>query len=150
MRALIQRVSRAAVRVEGREIAGIRDGLLVFLGVEAADDETDAEWLTAKISRLRIFGDETGKMNLSLADTGGEALVISQFTLHAATRKGNRPSFIRAAAPAHSEPLYEKFCALLEKELGKRIGRGRFGADMKVESINDGPVTIWIDSRARE
>ena len=136
--------------IDGETIARIGPGLLVLLGVEAADDASDVEWLAGKIARMRIFGDDAGKMNLSLVETGGDALVISQFTLHAATKKGNRPSFIRAAAPAHSEPLYEEFCRTLEDCAGRPVARGVFGGDMQVSLVNDGPVTIVIDSRARE
>lgn len=150
MRVVIQRVSEAAVTVDGREISRIGGGLLVLLGVAEGDEPADAAWLAGKIAAMRIFGDAEGKMNLALRDTGGEALVISQFTLHAATRKGNRPSFIRAARPELAEPLYEEFCRLLEGEIGKPVGRGVFGADMKVLLLNDGPVTLVIDSRVRE
>lgn len=150
MRVVIQRVSEAAVTVDGREISRIGGGLLVLLGVAEGDEPADAAWLAGKIAAMRIFGDAEGKMNLALRDTGGEALVISQFTLHAATRKGNRPSFIRAARPELAEPLYEEFCRLLEGEIGKPVGRGVFGADMKVSLLNDGPVTLVIDSRVRE
>lgn len=150
MRAVIQRVSEAAVAVDGVEISRIGAGLLVLLGVAGGDDEGDAAWLAGKLAAMRIFGDAEGKMNLSLAETRGDALVISQFTLHAATKKGNRPSFIRAARPEIAEPLYESFCRLLETELAKPVSRGRFAADMKVSLINDGPVTITLDTRARE
>lgn len=150
MRVVIQRVSEAAVAVDGQEISRIGGGLLVLLGVAEVDESTDAAWLAGKIAAMRIFGDDDGKMNLSLRETGGDALVISQFTLHAATRKGNRPSFIRAARPELAEPLYEEFCRLLEGEIGKAVGRGVFGADMKVSLLNDGPVTLVIDSRVRE
>jgi len=150
MRVVIQRVSEAAVVVDGREISRISMGLLVFLGVAEGDESSDAAWLAGKIAAIRIFSDAEGKMNLSLRDIVGEALVISQFTLHAATRKGNRPSFIRAARPELAAPLYEEFCLLLERETGKPVGRGVFGADMKVSLLNDGPVTLMIDSRARE
>jgi len=150
MRAVIQRVSEAAVVVDGREVSQIGAGLLVLLGVAEGDEVADAEWLAGKIAAMRIFADAEGKMNLSLRETGGGALVISQFTLHAATRKGNRPSFIRAAHPDVAEPLYGEFCQLLEGEIGMPVGRGIFGADMKVSLTNDGPVTIVIDSRVRE
>ncbi len=150
MRAVIQRVSEAAVAVDGREISRIGGGLLVLLGVADGDAPSDAAWLAGKIAAMRIFGDEEGKMNLSLRDTGGEVLVISQFTLHAATRKGNRPSFIRAARPEIAEPLYEEFRQLIGGETGRPAGGGVFGADMKVSLVNDGPVTLVIDSRARE
>lgn len=150
MRAVIQRVSEAAVAVDGVEISRIGAGLLVLLGVAGGDDEGDAAWLAGKLAAMRIFGDAEGKMNLALAETRGDALVISQFTLHAATKKGNRPSFIRAARPEIAEPLYESFCRLLETELAKPVSRGRFAADMKVSLINDGPVTITLDTRVRE
>jgi D-tyrosyl-tRNA(Tyr) deacylase len=150
MRAVIQRVLEASVTIDAKIVSHIGPGLLVFLGIEEIDDATDVEWLSGKIARMRIFGDSEGKMNLSVAETGGEVLVVSQFTLHASTKKGNRPSFIRAAAPAHSEPLYEAFCAAMERETGKPAARGVFGGDMKISLINDGPVTITIDSRARE
>jgi D-tyrosyl-tRNA(Tyr) deacylase len=150
MRAVIQRVLEAAVAIDGREVSRIGPGLLVLLGIEEVDDSTEVEWLSAKTAKMRIFGDDEGKMNLSVTETGGEVLVVSQFTLHASTKKGNRPSFIRAAAPGHSEPLYEAFCAAMEREIGKPTGRGVFGGDMKISLVNDGPVTIVIDSRARE
>jgi len=150
MRAVIQRVSEAAVVVDGCEISRIGGGFLVLLGVADGDELADAEWLAEKIAAMRVFGDAEGKMNLSILETGGDALVISQFTLHAATRKGNRPSFIRAARPEVAEPLYESFCGLLEDATGKPVGRGIFAADMKVSLVNDGPVTIVIDSRAKE
>jgi D-tyrosyl-tRNA(Tyr) deacylase len=150
MRVVIQRVSEASVTIDGTVVSSIGRGLLVLLGIEEGDSPTDAEWLVGKTSRMRIFGDAEDKMNLSLADVGGEVIVVSQFTLHALTKKGNRPSFIRAARPEVSEPLYEKFCKAMEAELGKAVGRGRFGADMKVALVNDGPVTICIDSKAKE
>ncbi|MEI6175694.1 MAG: D-aminoacyl-tRNA deacylase [Verrucomicrobiota bacterium] len=150
MRAVIQRVLEAAVAIDGRTISQIGPGLLVLLGIEEADDASDVEWLSAKTAKMRIFGDAEGKMNLSVTETGGEVLVVSQFTLHASTKKGNRPSFIRAAAPGHSEPLYEAFCTAMEREIDKPTGRGVFGGDMKISLVNDGPVTIVIDSRARE
>ncbi len=150
MRALIQRVSSASVTIDGAVHAAIGGGLLILTGIEAADGAEDIEWLTGKIARLRIFGDEHGQMNLSLAETGGEVLVVSQFTLHASTKKGNRPSFIRAARPEQAVPAYEAFCEALSRELGRPVATGVFAADMKVALVNDGPVTIWIDSRARE
>jgi len=150
MRAVIQRVSRASVAVEGTVISSIKSGLLILLGIEEADDSTDIEWLTQKITSLRILDDAEGRMNLSLRDTGRRALVVSQFTLHASTRKGNRPSFIRAAPPAHSKPLYDQFCTALSAHLGQQVERGRFGATMDVTLVNNGPVTIIIDSRKRE
>lgn len=150
MRAVIQRVSEAAVAVDGREISRISEGFLILLGVADGDGAADAAWLAGKIASMRIFADAEGKMNVSLREAGGGALVISQFTLHAATRKGNRPSFIRAARPELAEPLYLEFCQLLERELGRQVGRGQFAADMQVSLVNDGPVTIVIDSRDRE
>ena len=118
--------------------------------MEEIDDVTDVDWLAGKIAKMRIFGDAEGKMNLSVAETGGEVMVVSQFTLHASTKKGNRPSFIRAAAPAHSEPLYESFCSAIERETGEPVKRGVFGGDMQIVLVNDGPVTIVMDSRVRE
>ena len=150
MRAVVQRVLEASVSISGKTVSRIGPGLLILLGVEEIDDPTDVEWLAGKISKMRIFADADDKMNLSVVESGGEVLVVSQFTLHASTKKGNRPSFIRAAAPAISEPLYGKFCAAMERETGKPVARGVFGADMKVSLVNDGPVTIVIDSRARE
>ena len=150
MRAVIQRVTEASVTIDGEMISRVGPGLLVLLGVEEIDDASDVDWLAGKIARMRIFGDAEGKMNLSVAETGGQVMVVSQFTLHASTKKGNRPSFIRAAAPAHSEPLYEAFCAAIQRETGKPVARGVFGGDMQVSLINDGPVTIVMDSRARE
>lgn len=150
MRAVIQRVLEASVTVGGESISAMGPGLLLLLGVEEGDGMDDVVWLSGKVARMRIFSDEEGKMNQSVMDTGGEVIVVSQFTLHASTKKGNRPSFLKSAAPAISEPLYEKFCAAVETEIGKRVGRGIFGADMKVALVNDGPVTILIDSRARE
>jgi D-tyrosyl-tRNA(Tyr) deacylase len=150
MRALVQRVSSAEVHIDGESAARIGVGLLVLLGIEEADEEEDIEWLAGKLARLRIFADAGGKMNASVMEVGGEALVVSQFTLHASTKKGNRPSFIRAARPEVAIPLYEKFLARLESEIGRPVGRGVFGADMKVSLTNDGPVTIWMDTKARE
>ena len=150
MRAVLQRVSQASVTVAGQTVARIGPGLLVLLGVEDGDQRDDAAWLAGKIAHMRIMEDPDDRMNLSLLDTEGEALVVSQFTLHASTRKGNRPSFIRAARPELSKPLYEQFCEALETLLGKAVGRGRFGAMMDLALHNDGPVTIVIDSRARE
>jgi D-aminoacyl-tRNA deacylase len=150
MRSIIQRVSRASVEIDGICVSQIQSGLLVLLGVEEGDTEDDLKWLSSKVVRMRIFSDTEGKMNRSVLDQGGEIIVVSQFTLHASTKKGNRPSFLRAAAPEISQPLYEKFCVAVENELGKPVGRGIFGADMKISLINDGPVTIPVDSRARE
>lgn len=150
MRSVIQRALEASVTIDGEVVSRIGPGLLVLLGVEGADDSPDVEWLAAKTAKMRIFSDAEGKMNLSVAETGGEVLVVSQFTLHASTKKGNRPSFIRAAAPDHSEPLYEAFCAAMEREIGKPVARGVFGGDMKIALVNDGPVTIVVDTKARE
>jgi D-aminoacyl-tRNA deacylase len=150
MRLLLQRVSEAWVRIGGEEVARIGRGYLVLVGVEPGDEAADGAWLAGKVARLRLFPDGAGAMNLDLTEVGGEVLVVSQFTLHASTRKGNRPSFMRAAAPGQAVPLYEAFMADLERELGRPVGRGIFGADMAVGLINDGPVTIWIDSKARE
>jgi D-tyrosyl-tRNA(Tyr) deacylase len=150
MRALLQRVSNASVTIDRTIVSEIGEGFLVLLGIGAGDDESDIAWLCGKIARMRIFRDEEGKMNRSLLDTGGAALVVSQFTLHASTKKGNRPSFLAAAPPDLAEPLYETFCASLSTEIGKPVARGIFGADMQISLINDGPVTLWLDSRARE
>ncbi|MEZ0276648.1 MAG: D-aminoacyl-tRNA deacylase [Roseimicrobium sp.] len=150
MRALIQRVSTAEVHIGGESVARIGAGLLILLGIEEADSDEDIEWLAGKVARLRIFSDAEGKMNAGILESGGEALVVSQFTLHASTKKGNRPSFIRAARPEVAVPLYERFLARLEGELGRPVARGVFGGDMKVSLINDGPVTIWMDTKARE
>jgi len=150
MRAVIQRVSSASVAIDGSVRSSIGAGLLILLGVEEADGAEDIEWLAGKIARLRIFGDAEGHMNLSLTDTGSDALVVSQFTLHAATKKGNRPSFVRAARPEQALPAYESFCAALSREISRPVQTGVFAADMKVALVNDGPVTIWIDSKVRE
>ena len=150
MKAVLQRVSEASVTIGGSKVAQIGTGLLILLGIEDADTHDDIEWLTAKIVKLRIFGDSNGVMNLSVQETGGDVIVVSQFTLHASTKKGNRPSYIRAAKPDISIPLYESFVAQLEKELGKKVQTGEFGADMKVALINDGPVTIIIDTKNKE
>ena len=150
MRATIQRVTTASVTVDGKVISKISNGLLIFLGIEDADTVDDVMWLSNKIVNLRIFNDGDGVMNLSLLQEEGEALVISQFTLHASTKKGNRPSYIKAAKPEIAIPLYESFVAQLEKDLGKKVGTGVFGADMKVALLNDGPVTIQIDTKNRE
>jgi len=150
MRVVIQRTSGASVTVDGRIVATLDHGFVILLGIEAEDGPEDVGWLVGKILNLRVFADEQGKMNRSLCETGGGAIVVSQFTLHASTKKGNRPSFLRAAGHTHSEPLYEAFCAAMDSGLGKPVGRGIFGADMKVALVNDGPVTILIDSRARE
>lgn len=150
MRILIQRVSRAQVWVEDKVVGKINQGLLIFLGIEAKDDQTDILWLTKKASQLRVFKDEAGLMNKSVVDTGGSFLVVSQFTLHASTQKGNRPSFIKAARPEQAEILYENFCSTLAQSSGLKVEKGLFGADMNVEILNQGPVTIWMDSKNRE
>ena len=150
MRALIQRTANASVTVNNREISRIGKGVLVLLGIEDADTPDDIEWLSRKIVHLRIFNDKDGVMNESLLAVGGDALVVSQFTLHASTKKGNRPSYMKASGPEIAVPLYEKFIDQLESDLGKKVGSGIFGADMKVELCNDGPVTILIDSKKRE
>ena len=150
MRAVIQRVSESAVRVDGKVVAEIGYGLLVFLGVEEADTQHDIEWLARKVANLRIFNDSSGIMNRSLLDTAGDLIVVSQFTLHASTKKGNRPSYIKAANPQTAIPIYEGFVAQMEEELGKKVGLGVFGADMKVSLLNDGPVTIVMDTKNKE
>ncbi len=150
MRAVIQRVSKASIIVNAAPGAKIARGFVVLLGIEDTDNEDDITWLCGKIARLRVFGDENGQMNLSLSDVGGEVLLVSQFTLHASTKKGNRPSFIRAARPETAVPLYETFIASLEGELGKPVATGEFGADMQISLVNDGPVTITIDTKNRE
>lgn len=150
MRTVIQRVSTASVTVAGEKIAAIGTGLLVLLGVEDADGQEDIEWLCKKISGLRIFNDEAGVMNKSVREVGGSIIVVSQFTLHASTKKGNRPSYIRAAKPDTAIPLYEDFVKQLQYVAHTEVQTGKFGADMKVELLNDGPVTILIDSKQRE
>ena len=150
MRAIIQRVTRASVTVEGKVKSTIQQGLLVFAGIEDADTTEDIAWLSSKIANLRIFDDENKVPNISVKDINGDILLVSQFTLHAATKKGNRPSYIKASKPDVAIPLYEKMILQLENDLGKKIFTGTFGADMKVELLNDGPVTIWIDSKNRE
>lgn len=150
MRAVVQRVSEASVRIEDEVRSSIRSGLLVLLAVEETDSDEDIEWLSGKISRLRVFNDEAGVMNRSLQDVGGEALVVSQFTLFASTRKGNRPSYIRSARPETAVPLYERFVARFSQSIGKQVLTGAFGANMSVTLTNDGPVTIIIDSKRRE
>ena len=150
MRTLIQRVRHASVTIDGTVKSKIGTGLLVLVGIEDRDTQEDIDWLTKKIVNLRIFDDENGVMNRSVLEIGGEILVVSQFTLHASTKKGNRPSYIHASKPDFAIPRYEKFCAEMEIQLGKTIGTGTFGADMKVELLNDGPVTIWIDSQNKE
>lgn len=150
MKVVIQRVSSASVTVEERIVSEINNGLLILLGITDDDSHTDIQWLVRKIINLRIFNDSEGVMNLSLVDINGEAIVVSQFTLFAATKKGNRPSYIKAAKPEVAVPLYEAFVFELEKELGKKVGTGIFGADMKVALVNNGPVTITIDTQNKE
>ena len=150
MRTVIQRVAEASVSIEGTVKASIGKGLLILVGIEDKDTQTDVEWLCKKIAALRIFDDEQGVMNRSVMDIGGEIIVVSQFTLHASTKKGNRPSYIKAAKPDISIPLYEAFCSEMSTLLGKEVQTGSFGADMKVALINDGPVTILIDSQNKE
>jgi D-aminoacyl-tRNA deacylase len=150
MRAVIQRVSKASVTVDGKVTGKIGEGLLVLLGIEDADGDEDLQWLSGKIVNLRIFNDDAGVMNRSVQEEGGGILLVSQFTLHASTKKGNRPSYIRASKPPVAVPLYEKMIAQLEKDLGKRIECGVFGGDMKVELLNDGPVTIVMDTKNKE
>jgi len=149
MRTVIQRVSKASVTIEGKKVSQINIGLLILLGIETADNESDIEWLSKKIANLRIFNDDNGVMNNSLIDVDGEAIIVSQFTLQASTKKGNRPSYINAAKPEISVPLYLEFIENFESQINKKVGTGEFGADMKVELLNDGPVTIIIDSKNR-
>jgi D-aminoacyl-tRNA deacylase len=150
MRAVIQRVNHASVTINGTVKSAIQNGLLVLVGIEDADSAADIEWLSAKIINLRIFDDENHVPNISVKDIGGDILLVSQFTLHAATKKGNRPSYIKASKPETAIPLYEKMIAQLETDLGKTIYTGQFGADMKVLLLNDGPVTIFIDTKNKE
>ena len=150
MRTVIQRVSRASVTISNQERAAIGPGLVVLLGIEDSDDNGDIEWLCNKIIQLRIFADSNGVMNLPIAETGGSIMVISQFTLHARTRKGNRPSYIRAAHPDTAIPMYNRFISVLSALLGREVATGEFGATMQVELVNDGPVTIIIDTKAKE
>ena len=150
MRAVIQRVAEACVKVDGRVTGSIGKGLLILVGIEDSDTEKDIEWLTKKIVGLRIFDDENGVMNLSVMDIGGRILAVSQFTLMASTKKGNRPSYIRASKGDFAQPMYEKFCQALEQESGKKTEKGIFGADMKVSLLNDGPVTIIMDTKNKE
>ena len=150
MRVVIQRVSKASVVINSNEICNINNGLLILLGIELKDSDEDIVWLTKKIINLRIFSDENGKMNHSVTDVSGEIIVVSQFTLHAKTKKGNRPSYINAAKPELAIPLYEKFTDFLRKESGLNVYTGKFGADMKVSLINDGPVTIILDSKEKD
>ncbi|MFK2819532.1 D-aminoacyl-tRNA deacylase [Flavobacteriaceae sp. LMIT009] len=150
MKAVIQRVSRSSVTIEGEKVAEINSGLMVLLGIINEDTQEDIIWLSRKIANLRIFGDENGVMNKSILDTDGDAIVVSQFTLHASTKKGNRPSYIKAAKPDVAIPIYESFVKQFEQDLGKKVQTGEFGADMKVELLNDGPVTIIIDTKQKE
>ncbi len=150
MKILIQRVSHASIEVEHTLHAQIKSGLLIFLGIEKDDDSSDVDYLVSKSAALRIFNDLDGKMNLSIQDVGGEALIVSQFTLHASTKKGNRPSYVKAARPEHAIPLYEYFIQKMNLELPEKVKSGVFGADMKIQLLNDGPVTIMIDSKIKE
>ena len=150
MRAVIQKVKNASVKINGEKISEIKNGLLILLGIEDTDIQEDIEWLSAKISNLRIFNDENSVMNLSVKDVNGEILIVSQFTLHASTKKGNRPSYIHAAKPEIAIPLYEKFIRQMENDAGKKVQTGKFGAMMEVSLINDGPVTILIDTKNKE
>ncbi|MCH5329449.1 MAG: D-tyrosyl-tRNA(Tyr) deacylase [Alistipes sp.] len=150
MRVLVQRVAEASVTISGRMKSRIGAGMMILAGIEAADSDEDIEWLCNKLSKLRIFDDADGVMNLDVMQTGGEILAVSQFTLHASTRKGNRPSYVKAAPEAVSRPLYEAFVRRLSEVSGREVKTGEFGADMQVALVNDGPVTIWIDSKNRE
>ncbi|MGA9239238.1 D-aminoacyl-tRNA deacylase [Robiginitalea sp.] len=150
MRAVVQRVRSASVAISGEKVSEISSGLLILLGIGVGDSPEDIQWLAPKIANLRIFNDDKGVMNRSVHQTRGEVIVVSQFTLLASTKKGNRPSYIRAARPEEAIPLYEAFVLELEKYLGREVGTGVFGADMQVDLCNDGPVTIWIDTRMRE
>ena len=150
MRAVIQRVTEASVKVDGKITGAIGQGLLILVGVEDADTQDDIDWLAKKIVGLRIFNDENGVMNLSVQDVGGSLLAVSQFTLMASTKKGNRPSYIRASKGDFAQPMYERFCQALEKESGKKVEKGIFGADMKVSLLNDGPTTIIMDTKNKE
>ena len=150
MRIVIQRVSHASVTIEGVCKSAIKEGFMILVGIEEADTQEDADWLCKKVVNLRVFDDENGVMNKSILDINGEILVVSQFTLHASYKKGNRPSYIYAAKPDIAKPLYEYFCKEMSKSLGKEIGTGEFGADMKVELLNNGPVTICMDTKNKE
>lgn len=150
MRAVIQRVLQASVSIDSKVAGSIEKGLLIFVGIEDADTDKDLQWLSSKIVNLRVFNDENGVMNVNVKEVAGSILLVSQFTLHASTKKGNRPSYIKASKPSFAIPMYEKMIRQLEKDLGKKIETGIFGADMKVALVNDGPVTIWIDSRNKE
>ena len=150
MRVVLQRVAEASVKVDNTTVASIQKGLLVLVGIEDADSHDDIDWLVGKITKMRIFGDENDVMNCSVQEVNGDIIVVSQFTLHAATKKGNRPSYIKASKPDFAIPMYENFVRKLELEMGKKIRTGVFGADMKVALVNDGPVTIVMDSKSRE
>lgn len=150
MKAVIQRVSSSSVTIDSKITAEIQNGLLILVGIEDADNQEDINWLTSKIANLRIFPDQNDVMNLSIKDCDGDIIIVSQFTLHAATKKGNRPSYIKASKPEIAIPLYEKFVTEMELEIGKKVQTGQFGADMKVALVNDGPVTIIIDSKNKE
>lgn len=150
MKAVIQRVSQASVTIDNHVVADIQKGILVLIGFEELDNQLDINWLSAKIANLRVFADENDVMNLSIKDISGEVIIVSQFTLHASTKKGNRPSYIKAAKPNIAIPLYEKFIAQMETEIGRKVQTGKFGADMKVGLVNDGPVTIIIDTKNKE
>ena len=150
MKAVIQRVSSCTVTIDNKVVADIQKGLLVLVGIEDADNKEDINWLNSKIANLRIFADENGVMNLSLKEVNGDMIIVSQFTLHASTKKGNRPSYLKASKPEVAIPLYEAFITQMETELGKKVQTGKFGADMKVVLINDGPVTIIIDTKNKE
>lgn len=150
MRTVIQRLQHCSVTIDGQLKSNIGNGMLVLVGIEDRDTQEDIEWLCKKIANLRIFDDENGVMNRSVIDTGGEVMVVSQFTLHASTKKGNRPSYIHASKPDFAIPMYESFCAEMGLQIGKNVATGEFGADMKIELLNDGPVTILIDSQNKE
>ncbi|KIO52166.1 D-aminoacyl-tRNA deacylase [Flavobacterium hibernum] len=150
MKIVLQRVSQASVTVDEKKVADIQKGLLVLVGIEDEDTQEDIDWLVGKIIKMRIFGDENDVMNCSVQDIEGDIIVVSQFTLHASTKKGNRPSYIKAAKPEYAIPMYENFVQSLEKEFGKKVQTGIFGADMKVNLLNDGPVTILIDSKNKD
>lgn len=150
MKTVIQRVAEASVTIEGAKVAAIQKGLLLLVGFENADNTDDLDWMTSKVANLRIFDDESHVMNLSVKDVGGEMIIVSQFTLQASTKKGNRPSYIKAAKPDLAIPLYESFIQKMESELGRKVQTGQFGADMKVALLNDGPVTIIIDTKNKE
>ena len=150
MKAVIQRVSQSSVTIEGEVVASIQKGLLILVGIEEADTKEDIEWLSSKIVNLRIFGDENDVMNLSVKEVNGDIIIVSQFTLHASTKKGNRPSYIKAAKPDIAIPIYNQFIQQIEKDVEKKVQTGQFGADMKVALVNDGPVTIVIDTKNKE